>query len=221
VSDTESIPPDAPAPPQGPGRSGVFRPLEPAEPSALPDERAARQRQRGEATSFVRWLAELLVLVAVAVVAAWAITTYLVQPFIIPSTSMENTLLVGDRVLVSKLTYRFSEPRYGDVVVFTSPEDGKTDLIKRVIAVAGQTVDVQDGRVIVDGKPLSEPYVDPDFPSHYDAAAAVHVPAGSVWVMGDNRANSKDSRYIGPIATSMIRGKAFAIYWPPSRIGGL
>lgn len=221
MSDTESIPPDAPAPPQGAGRSGVFGPLEPAEPATLADEKAARERQRGEAPSFVRWLLELLVLVAVAVGAAWAITTFLVQPFIIPSTSMENTLLVGDRVLVSKFAYRFGEPRYGDVVVFTSPEDGKTDLIKRVIAVAGQTVDVQDGRVIVDGKPLTEPYVNPDFQSHYDADEAVKVPAGTVWVMGDNRANSKDSRYIGPIATSKIRGKAFAIYWPPSRIGGL
>lgn len=187
----------------------------------MADERAARRRQRGEATSFLRWLLEILVLVAVAVGAAWAITTFLVQPFIIPSTSMENTLLVGDRVLVSKFAYRFGEPRYGDVVVFTSPEDGKTDLIKRVIAVAGQAVDVQDGRVIVDGRPLSEPYVNPDFPSHYDADEPFKVPAGTVWVMGDNRENSKDSRYIGPIAISSIRGKAFAIYWPPSRIGGL
>jgi signal peptidase I len=171
--------------------------------------------------SFARWLLEMLALLAIAVGAAWAITTFLVQPFVIPSTSMENTLLVGDRVLVSKFAYRSGSPRYGDVVVFTSPEDGTTDLIKRVIALAGQTVDIQDGRVIVDGRRLSEPYVNRDFPSHYDADRPVRVPAGTVWVMGDNRANSKDSRYIGPIATSDIRGKAFAIYWPPSRIGGL
>lgn len=128
---------------------------------------------------------------------------------------------IGDRVLVSKFAYRTGGPRYGDVVVFTSPEDGKTDLIKRVIAVAGQTVDVQDGRVIVDGTTLSEPYINQDFPSHDDADAIRTVPAGTVWVMGDNRANSKDSRYIGPIAASAILGRAFAIYWPPSRIGGL
>ena len=184
-------------------------------PTTDTDERADKEE------GFLRWFGELVVLVALAFILAMGIKTFVVQPFIIPSTSMENTLLVGDRVLVSKFAYRFGEPRYGDVVVFTSPEDGKTDLIKRVIAVAGQTVDVQDGRVIVDGKPLTEPYINPDFQSHYDADEAVKVPAGTVWVMGDNRANSKDSRYIGPIATSKIRGKAFAIYWPPSRIGGL
>jgi signal peptidase I len=221
VPDTGSIPTDAPTPPQGAGRSGVFGPLEPADPTSLAGGPTASEPQSGEATSFVRWLAELFVLAAIAVGAAWAITTFLVQPFIIPSASMENTLMVGDRVLVSKSAYRVGELHYGDVVVFTSPEDGRTDLIKRVIAVAGQTVDVRDGRVIVDGKPLSEPYVNPDFPSHYDADEAFRVPAETVWVMGDNRANSKDSRYIGPIATSEVLGKAFAIYWPPSRIGGL
>lgn len=221
MSDTGNIPSDAPPPTPGVGRSGVFGPAEPADPATLADERGARDRQRREGTSFVRWLAEIGVLLAVAVFAAWAITTYVVQPFVIPSTSMENTLMVGDRVLVSKFAYRTGGPRYGDVVVFTSPEDGKTDLIKRVIAVAGQTVDVQDGRVIVDGTTLSEPYINQDFPSHDDADAIRTVPAGTVWVMGDNRANSKDSRYIGPIAASAILGRAFAIYWPPSRIGGL
>ncbi len=192
--------------------------LEVADVTTLADEAAARDAQHQETLSFGRWLAELVLLVALAWILALGIKTYVVQPFIIPSSSMEQTLLISDRVLVNKFVYRFSQPKRGDVVVFVSPEDGRLDLIKRVIAVAGETVDVQDGKVTVDGKALVEPYVNAAYPDHSDLDAPVKVPAGMIWVMGDNRANSKDSRFIGPQPVSQVLGRAFAIYWPLSRL---
>jgi signal peptidase I len=191
---------------------------EPADPATLADERSARSVQREETMSFGRWLIELVVLVALAWVLALGIKTYVVQPFIIPSSSMEPTLLISDRVLVNKFVYRLGEPKPGDIVVFVSPEDGRTDLIKRIIAVAGQTVDIQDGKVFIDGAQLVEPYVNSAYPDHYDSDAPVKVPPGTIWVMGDNRANSKDSRFIGPQPVSKVLGRAFAIYWPLSRL---
>jgi signal peptidase I len=190
----------------------------PADPSTLADEPSARSAQHEETMSFGRWLLELVVLVALAWVLALGIKTYVVQPFIIPSSSMEPTLLVSDRVLVSKFVYRFVEPKPGDIVVFVSPEDGRTDLIKRIIAVAGQTVDIRDGKVVVDGIQLVEPYVNSAYPDHYDSDAPVKIPPGTIWVMGDNRANSKDSRFIGPQPVSRVLGRAFAIYWPLGRL---
>jgi len=189
-----------------------------ADAATLADETLTRSVQHEETISFGRWLLELVVLVALAWVLALGIKTYVVQPFIIPSSSMEQTLLISDRVLVSKFAYRFGPPKRGDVVVFVSPEDGRTDLIKRVIAVAGETVDIQDGKVLVNGAALVEPYVNAAYPDHYDLDAPVKVPPGMVWVMGDNRANSKDSRFIGPQPVSQVLGRAFAIYWPVGRL---
>jgi signal peptidase I len=191
---------------------------ESADPSTLADESTARGSQHKETMSFGRWFLELVVLVALAWVLALGIKTYVVQPFIIPSSSMEPTLLISDRVLVSKFTYRFTAPKPLDIVVFVSPEDGRTDLIKRVIAVAGQTVDIRDGKVFVDEVALVEPFVNSAYPDHYDSDAPVKVPAGMIWVMGDNRANSKDSRFIGPQPVSKVLGRAFAIYWPLDRL---
>lgn len=171
-----------------------------------------------EKMSLGRWLGEFVLLVGLAWVLAFGIKTYVVQPFIIPSSSMEPTLLISDRVLVNKFIYRFRQPRQGDIVVFMSPQEGGLDLIKRVIAVGGQTVEIRDGMVSVDGEQLVEPYVNATNPDHYSADKPVKVPAGTIWVMGDNRANSKDSRYIGPQKVSNVLGEAFAIYWPLDRL---
>jgi signal peptidase I len=192
--------------------------LEGADRATLADERASRSSQGQETMSFGRWMIELVVLVALAWVLALGIKTYLVQPFIIPSSSMEPTLLISDRVLVNKLIYRFAQPKPGDIIVFISPEDGRTDLIKRVVAVAGQTVDVQDGKVSIDGVELTEPYVNTAYPDHYSSDVPAKIPPGTVWVMGDNRANSKDSRFIGPQPLTKVLGRAFAIYWPIGRL---
>lgn len=172
--------------------------------------------------SFMRWLGELFVLLAVAFVLAFGIKTFVVQPFYIPSGSMEHTLEIGDRVLVNKFVYRFGAPGPGDIVVFESPQASTTDLIKRVIAVEGQTVDVRSGVVYVDGVRRSEPFVNREVPdANADMDEAFKVPAGHVWLMGDNRGNSTDSRVFGPQPTSRILGKAFAIYWPFARVRGL
>lgn len=191
---------------------------EQADPSTLSDEHASRRRQESETMSFGRWVLELAVLLALAWVLAWGIKSYVVQPFIIPSSSMESTLMISDRVLVNRFIYRFTAPKPGDIVVFVSPEENNLDLIKRVVAVGGQTVDVRDGKVYVDGKLRVEPFVNTAYPDHYDSDAPLKVPAGSVYVMGDNRANSKDSRYIGPQPVTRILGRAFAIYWPVDRL---
>jgi len=184
----------------------------------LADAGSARRRQSAETMSFGRWLLELVVLVAIAWVLALGIKTFVVQPFIIPSSSMEPTLMISDRVLVNRFIYRFTEPRADDIVVFVSPEEGNLDLIKRVVAVAGQRVDIRDGVVFVDGERRIEPFVNQAYPDHYSSDETVTVPAGAVFVMGDNRANSKDSRYIGSQPVTRILGKAFAIYWPLNRI---
>ncbi|MFA5843609.1 MAG: signal peptidase I [Coriobacteriia bacterium] len=168
----------------------------------------------GEApVSFFRWLAELVVVVATAFLLASAIKTYVVQPFVIPSGSMEPTLEIGDRVLVNKFVYRFSTPSPGDIVVFRRPASD-VDYIKRVIAVGGQTVDVRNGAVFVDGRRLTERYIHGASTDPGSVGLPLLVPEGSVFLMGDNRTNSQDSRWFGAQTRSAVLGRAFVVYWP-------
>jgi signal peptidase I len=187
------------------------------DPSA-PDLTSPKARPR---PSFTRWLIEILLTLIAAAVLAFAIKAWVLEARQIPSTSMEQTLLVGDRVLVEKLSYRLRAPVRPDVVVFDAEDAPGGAIIKRVIAVAGQRVDIRDGVVYIDGQRIIEPYVNSRYPDHYDADAESLVPTGTVFVMGDNRANSNDSRYIGPVPLSSIIGRAFAIYWPLDRLSGL
>lgn len=145
------------------------------------------------------------------------IKRFIVQGFVVPSASMAPTIKPGDRVLVSK-TGGFKS---GDIVVLTPPDDGSLTVIKRVVAVAGQQVDVRNGVVSVNGARLSEPYVDASSPDTFTMEGPVVVPAGDVWAMGDNRANSRDSRYYGPVPSASVVGKVVGIYWPPRRVRGL
>lgn len=190
------------------------------DPDVIPDDSDSDRPGAGE-ESFLRWLLELVVLVALAFVLAMGIKTFVVQPFVIPSGSMEPTLEIDDRVLVNKFVYRFWAPRPGDVVVFLSPESNQVDYIKRVVAVAGQTVEVKDGVVYVDGKARREPYVNRTSPDHSTLRSPVKIPAGYVWLMGDNRSNSRDSRFFGPQPVDRLLGKAFVIYWPLGRVSSL
>jgi signal peptidase I len=143
-----------------------------------------------------------------------------VQAFSIPSVSMEKTLLVGDRVLVNK---RNRSAHVGDIVVFKRPPGEEAakikDLIKRVVATEGHTVSARDGHLYVDGQEKDEPYLAPGIETVMDNE--VLVPKGEVFVMGDNRPNSRDSRFFGPIKLSSIIGHAYFRVWPPSRLGGL
>ncbi|MGB9376971.1 MAG: signal peptidase I [Mycobacteriales bacterium] len=170
---------------------------------------------------------ELPILAVTAVVLALIIKTFLVQTFYIPSGSMENTLHLQDRVLVNKVVYDLRTPRRGEIVVFTSPDWGPDqDYIKRVIGLPGDTVQCCDarGRVMVNGKPIDEPYIFQNNPMADRSFDPVKVPSGRLWVMGDHRGQSGDSRahvedrYSGTIATDHVVGRAFAIVWPPSRM---
>lgn len=167
-----------------------------------------------EEISFVRWVGELLVLVAIAFVLAQGVKTYLVQPFVIPSGSMIPTLQVGDMVLVNKFAYRFGEPNVGDVVVFIAPHTTKTDYIKRVVAVGGQTVSVSGGKLVVDGHKTDEDYTHGQETLPGSWQLPVRIPDGQVFLMGDNRTNSTDSRWFGPQPVSRVLGKAILVYWP-------
>ena len=169
----------------------------------------------------------------IAVLLALVIRQFAVQAFTIPSGSMMDTLLIGDYILVNKFLYGaeipFTDihlpglraPERGDIIVFKYPNDESRDFIKRIIAVGGDTVQVRDNRVWLNGKPLEEPYVRAgsfhDNPSSHCgylyACEALRVPQGSYFVMGDNRDNSQDSRYWGFVRRAKIRGKAFLIYW--------
>ena len=184
---------------------------------------------------------ELPVLVVIAFVVALLIKTYLLQAFYIPSASMEPTLVQGDRVLVEKLSYRWGEPERGDVVVFEKqfailapeeddpfwediasalkglfgfPTGGTQDFIKRVMAVEGDTIEGRDGGVYVNGEPVEEPYLADG--TETSPFGPVDVPKDMIFVMGDNRGNSDDSRAFGPIPVEEVVGHAFLLLWPPS-----
>lgn len=176
--------------------------------------------------------------VVVAIVLALFIRTFLVQAFKIPTSSMEENLLVGDQLLVNKLVYSPTSgtwenlllgkraPRRGDVVVFKYPEDPSRDFIKRVIGLPGEDLRIANKRVYVDGRPLDEPYVHflrpplpethagygLDDPASHGEWGPQRVPAGQLFVMGDNRDNSRDSRYWGFLPSDQVRGRAVLVY---------
>jgi signal peptidase I len=179
------------------------------------------------ARSAARGVAEWILVVVGAVLAALLVKTFLFQAFRIPSESMVPTLLVGDRVLVNKVSYKLHDVHRGDVVVFTRPEKLEDpsgtepeDLIKRVVAVGGDTVVARDGVLYVNNQPMTEPYVQQGAGT-FRLDEAVTVPEGQVFVMGDNRENSQDSRYFGPISTDTIIGRAFVRMFPFNRFGSL
>jgi signal peptidase I len=181
--------------------------------------------KKNEETSVGRWLLETLVLVGLAFALAFGIRTFIVEPFIVPTGSMIPTIEIGNRVLAEKITYRFIRPpRYGDIVVFPDPKGEHPHLIKRVIATAGQVVDLRNGHVVVNGQELVEPYTHglPSAPlSGSDITFPFTVPANDLWVMGDNRTNSGDSRIFGPIPVSEVQGHAVWTYWPLNAFGRL
>jgi len=188
-----------------------------------PNDAATVHKPSEEAPlSFGRWLLELVVLVAFAFVLASGIKAFVVQPFIIPSGSMEDTIQIGDHVLANKFVYRFDDPQPGDIVVFKPWREGGEDLIKRVIAVGGQTIDYNNGSFTVDGVKLADPYVSAqNRETEPGELLPYRVPAGSIFVMGDNRNNSGDSRFNGPVRVDDVLGRAFFTYWPISRMGPL
>ncbi len=194
------------------------------------------------------FLKELPVLIVIAFAVALLIKSFLLQAFYIPSASMEPTLKEGDRVLVEKVSFGFDGPEQGDVVVFERdaaavlpveepelswtekivnafrelfgfPTGTTQDFIKRVMAVEGDTVEGKDGRVYVNGAEVAEPYLDEGQAT--DVFGPIEVPEDHVFVMGDNRDNSDDSRGFGPVPEDNIVGHAFVLIWPPRDVATL
>jgi signal peptidase I len=172
-----------------------------------------------------RWVLEWLAVLAVALVLAVTVRTFVAQMFYIPSGSMVPTLQIGDRIVVDKLSYHLHGVHRGDIVVFARPpleSAAYADLVKRVIGLPGDTISSIDGRVYLDGAPLDEPWLPNPYPVSSpspmpDAFSLSHpytVPAGEYYVMGDNRTNSEDSRYFGPIPEQLIVGKMAFKVWP-------
>lgn len=226
-----------------PAPAGLEDPPPPPTPHPDPGSRARPLGSRERKRSFWR---ELPVLVVLAFVVALLIKSFLVQAFYIPSASMEPTLKVGDRVLVEKVSDRFGDPGRGEIVVFERevgmggvveepdepfwtditnsfkslfgfPTAGAQDFIKRIIAVEGDTIRASNGVVYLNDEPLAEPYL----PQGTETSDFGRVTVGpdELFVMGDNRANSDDSRSFGPIPESSVVGGALILIWPPSGFG--
>ena len=170
---------------------------------------------------------EWAVVLVGAVLLALILRAVLLQAFWIPSPSMESTLLVRDRVLVNKISYNLHEIHRGDVIVFRRTEaeiasnpELPRDVIKRVIALEGETIEIIDNKVMIDGGELLEPYLDEDIRT--DDFGPEEVPEGHVFVMGDNRGLSLDSRFeTGPVSHDRVVGRAFFLFWPLDRLGSL
>ena len=176
------------------------------------------------------WTESIIIAFLLAVV----IRTFVVQAFKIPTGSMRPTLLEGDLILVNKFLYgakiplmnirlpKVRQPRRGDVIVFIYPEDKKKDFIKRLIGLPGETVEIKNGTIYINGKPVLDSIFGQifyyNFGEFQKEGYKVVVPADSYFVLGDNSGSSKDSRYWGFVPKTNVLGKAILIYWPPNRI---
>ena len=171
----------------------------------------------GKAKKITREVIGYLIAIISAVVLAILIRTFIFEPFIVPTPSMEQTLMVGDKVIINKLSYNFTDVERGDVIAFHSPiEEGK-ELVKRAIAIEGDEISLNsEGEIFINGERLDEGYL-PDGQDIKYLNQVITVGEDEVFVMGDNRNNSFDSRFFGNISEDKIFGKFVIIYWPPSR----
>jgi signal peptidase I len=220
--------------------SGPSGSIEPADTIEVPTPGTQAPPAPPPHRSPLSFLRELPVLIVLAFALAIVLKTFFVQAFFIPSESMQPTLEPGDRVLVTKV---LDEPSRGDVIVFADPQGRPgpdrgivggavhwlsealgfarpehEDFIKRVVGLPGEVVELRNGNLLIDGRRVPEPYlVGPEDTRDY---GPVEVPLGSLFVLGDNRLNSNDSRYgLGFVPVDKVIGRAFVIIWPPSRAG--
>jgi len=188
----------------------------PVEP---PDEPTSDDTSRLPAGA--RAILDWIVVIAVALLVAFVVRTFVIAHFVVEGESMYSTLDTGDRVFVNKLSYRLHDPNRGDVVVLHQITGAsERDLIKRVIGLPGETVEVRNCNVLIDGRVLNEPYLDPEVVTPTDCGGDYSlqgpIPENHVFVMGDNRGGSQDSRAIGTIDEDDIVGRAFVVFWPQS-----
>jgi signal peptidase I len=207
------------------GKRRASRPEAPEQASQAGKTRPYEQPKRSSAR-------EMFESICVAVILAFFVRTFVVQAFKIPSGSMEPNLLIGDHLLVNKFVSAptlsgvestllpIDEIRRGDIIVFKHPRTPERDLIKRTIGLPGETIELRDQRVYVDGKPLDEPYTQYLLPAGLNETqndvrrkfGPITVPPGHYFMMGDNRDNSEDSRYWGPLNREYVKGKALFLY---------
>jgi len=206
---------DAPPPsrPDGPPEP------DPPQREWLPRATVRRRKRKAKRRRLLEWP----VLVVIAVLVALLVRTFVLQSFYIPSGSMFDTLKINNRVVVNKLSYHLHSIHRGDIVVFNRPKNVNItdkDLIKRVIGLPGETVSAHGGSVYVGTRRLTEPYIQSSCHGTADFSP-ITVPAHDIFVMGDNRCNSYDSRFFGPISQHLVVGRAFLLIWPLSRFGAL
>ncbi|TCP70680.1 signal peptidase I [Baia soyae] len=188
---------------------------QPQNQSSLPS-RSRRNRGEGNGkgkSAYRDWAIALIAALALALL----IRGFVLEPFHVSGPSMQDTLASNDKVMVNKLIYKVRDPKQGEVVIFHSKD--KVDLIKRIVALPGETVEVKNNQLLVNGKEVKESYLGSS--TKTTDFAPVKVPNGQVFVLGDNRSNSTDSRVFGPVSTSEIVGKASFVYWPMSHFKGL
>lgn len=196
-----------------------------------PDDISSTEPNRSAASGIARFAREWGIVLVVALTVAVVVRVFIFSPFYIPSSSMEPGLQINDRILVNKLSYKLHDVHRQDVVVFDAPPGvdfgpNVKDLVKRVVGLPGDTLEIRDCKVLANGTPLSEPYIKKDangaascttgFSASVDpdGDGKILVPAGDVFVMGDNRTNSDDGRTWGFLDENLIVGRAFVIYWP-------
>ena len=167
-------------------------------------------------TSLGEEIKDWIVSIAIAVVLAFFIRYFIVELYLVDGPSMRPTLQSAERLVVNKFIYRFRPPERGEILVFRYPRDPSRDFIKRVIAVPGDTIEIRDGRVYVNAALLNEPYILSKTRGNYPLAT---VPDGHIFVIGDNRNNSEDSRFadVGFVPFDLIKGKAMLVFWPVSQ----
>jgi len=203
------------------------------QPADAPAPKSSRGRHAATQPSNSRWIVELVGVVVVAVAVALLLRTFVVATYSIPSGSMEPTLQIGDRIAVDKLSYHLHGVDRSNIIVFSTPPNEDcagppvSDLVKRVIGLPGETISLSGGRVYIDGRVLPEPWLPPAARTGTDPGPSAHpyslhdpyrIPDGDVYVMGDNRKYSCDSRYWGPVPESTIVGKVDLRIWPLSRL---
>jgi len=186
-----------------------------------------QKKSKSVVMTVFREVVSILVTATVAVFLMTALRVYIIDYYAVPSGSMTPTIAINDRILTEKVTLHFSPIKQLDIVTFTDPLDSTRTLVKRVIALEGQTVDLREGFVYVDGVKLDEPYTlgRPSLPlstaGGVEIAYPYEIPKGCVWVMGDNRTDSADSRYFGPIDSSSVTGRGIFVIFPPAHFNGL
>jgi signal peptidase I len=169
-------------------------------------------------------LLELPVILLISFVLVFGLVRPVVaSPFYVGSESMVPTLEVWDRVLINKFVYRFAEPERGDIVLFESPDGSEEPLIKRVVGLPGEALELRKGVLFVDGEKVEEPYLERKpcargMPKTCSFGPKT-VPQGHVFMMGDNRTNSLDSRFFGPVPEEDLIGESLFRFWPPGRVG--